>query len=562
MAELSQEDKDFIEKQRAFAELQKQRVAGGFQGFSNPFGENSKVPDTVKDQVSGLLAAGNPHDFGPGGQYAFGTNSRVPPQGGPPGQPPAEPVSPMYRQEPVSPPTPFRSPQTPSNEQGTVGGGDTNENLGNASQGASGDSSTTHQIRSLINEERKDVAVGTEALGRANADGEEARAMQAGDDITNAKLRAEEAEVYQNEAQKLQMKTERKEEIRQAELQKQEEQYNQAIKDIDPNHFWKSTGFGDHETANRIFAGLGAALAGFGGTGGQYLSNLQHNIDRDVGLQKDKAESHKTLLSMMRNRFGDERTAESATRLAMYEMHINQINTMLAKAKPGEIKDALAVSQAEARKGYAKQMYDFKHAGNQTIMAGLLSIDQHDIERQKIAAERDKVGLKLRPEDQEELNTLGKGNANKEAIVSQIDSVMKRWDGLSADEKYQQGQQLLKVLNSTEGKDAIGAGEADRLASQLSFAFGNMTNGNPTQFGRDLEGFGENARLTSKTLKDAVMGNRSKQNEIRARYGQTGTHPEGKKMIRVRNKKTGAIGEMPEENMKRIGADKIFEAIK
>jgi hypothetical protein len=58
----------------------------------------------------------------------------------------------------------------------------------------------------------------------------------------------------------------------------------------------------------------------------------------------------------------------------------------------------------------------------------------------------------------------------------------------SEDEKIKAGQGLLKLLNSAEGSDAVGAEEAQRLGSFLEFQKFNLTNPGPV-FGRDLPGF-------------------------------------------------------------------------
>jgi hypothetical protein len=122
-------------------------------------------------------------------------------------------------------------------------------------------------------------------------------------------------------------------------------------------------------------------------------------------------------------------------------------------------------------------------------------------------------------EDQEVVKDLAKKNASKIAIANQIDSVMSNWDNLPEDQKVAQGRQLLKVLNSTEGADAVGNEEARRLGSKLEFALGNIFNSNPTQWGRDLKGFNEQALGTSKAIRGAVDANES---EINKRYAKVG----------------------------------------
>jgi hypothetical protein len=122
---------------------------------------------------------------------------------------------------------------------------------------------------------------------------------------------------------------------------------------------------------------------------------------------------------------------------------------------------------------------------------------------------------------------LAKKNVDKQAIANSIDSVMNSWDKLSEDEKLTQGKQLIKVLNSTQGSDAVGVEEARRLAGKLQFAMGNLTNDNPVQFGRDLEGFKADAQNTSKFIKDSVASNNAIIDEAYGRpSAKSSTQPE------------------------------------
>lgn len=125
----------------------------------------------------------------------------------------------------------------------------------------------------------------------------------------------------------------------------------------------------------------------------------------------------------------------------------------------------------------------------------------------------------LPPEDQKVIEKLAGSNADKISIANQIEAVMapENWDKLTEDEKLQQGRQLIKVLNSTQGQDAVGAEEAKRLAGKLDFAMGNLTNNNPIQFGRDLPGFANDSRITLDSIRKAVKAN---EGEIQKRYGR------------------------------------------
>ncbi len=112
--------------------------------------------------------------------------------------------------------------------------------------------------------------------------------------------------------------------------------------------------------------------------------------------------------------------------------------------------------------------------------------------------------------NKKEATALALKNASKSAIKNQLDAFVQNWDGgeWSDEQKLTQGKNLLKVLNSAEGQDAIGAEEVKRLGSNLQFAMGNLFNDNPIQFGRDLPGFRTQVADTAKTMGDAITLNR------------------------------------------------------
>jgi len=128
-------------------------------------------------------------------------------------------------------------------------------------------------------------------------------------------------------------------------------------------------------------------------------------------------------------------------------------------------------------------------------------------------------GEKLPLDSNQMVRGLASKNASKIAIKNQIDSNLKEWPNLSYDQKVAVGRQLLKTLNSTEGADAIGAEEANRLGAKLEFSLGNLSpwNSNPIQFGRDLEGFYEQASNTSKAIGDAVKSNQGTIDQLMGR---------------------------------------------
>lgn len=175
------------------------------------------------------------------------------------------------------------------------------------------------------------------------------------------------------------------------------------------------------------------------------------------------------------------------------------------------------------RGGVPEEIYISKRAEGMTpYQQEQINLQKKELGIKELLARQDAKSNKsefsnLPVENQEVIKDLSKKNASKIAIANQIDAFMEGWDDLPEDQKVAQGRQMLKVLNSSEGADAIGSEEAKRLGSKLEFAMGNMFNSNPTQFGRDLPGFKEQALGTSKSLRNAIAAN---EGEIGKRYGR------------------------------------------
>lgn len=150
----------------------------------------------------------------------------------------------------------------------------------------------------------------------------------------------------------------------------------------------------------------------------------------------------------------------------------------------------------------------------------------------------------LSPDVKKTVETLATKNANKTSIANQIDAVMGGWDNLSDDQKVTQGRMLLKTLNSPEGADAIGVEEANRLGSKLEFAMGNFTNSNPTQFGRDLPGFKEQATNAAKFIRTGVDSN---QKEIDRAMGRQAQQPPPQAIPDA-----NALNQLPDDELMRM----------
>lgn len=113
-------------------------------------------------------------------------------------------------------------------------------------------------------------------------------------------------------------------------------------------------------------------------------------------------------------------------------------------------------------------------------------------------------------ENKEQITKLAGANATKVGIATQIDSTVKMLDDpkLDQDQKLMQARQMIKVLNSTQGQDAVGAEEAKRLASMLEFRMmPNFTEPGAFLGRSDISEFSTQAKLTSRGLKDSLSEN-------------------------------------------------------
>lgn len=134
---------------------------------------------------------------------------------------------------------------------------------------------------------------------------------------------------------------------------------------------------------------------------------------------------------------------------------------------------------------------------------------EKEAKKNAIELEKPSEQFKQLPKDkQETIIELAKANSKKESIANQIDAMLV--EGKKAktpDAKLAIYRQMGKILNSTEGADAVGSDERKNLLSKLDFAMGNFTNNNSIQFGRDLDGFVEQAAATSSAVRNAKSAN-------------------------------------------------------
>jgi hypothetical protein len=111
-------------------------------------------------------------------------------------------------------------------------------------------------------------------------------------------------------------------------------------------------------------------------------------------------------------------------------------------------------------------------------------------------------------EKETSVKSLASSSAGILPIKNELDTFLKNSESYTPDQLLIQGKQLIKTLNSTQGKDAVGAEEAARLAGKLDFRLGNLFNSDPVQFGRDLPGFLQQVKDTSDKISGTITRNK------------------------------------------------------
>ena len=118
-------------------------------------------------------------------------------------------------------------------------------------------------------------------------------------------------------------------------------------------------------------------------------------------------------------------------------------------------------------------------------------------------------GADLPLDAKKQVETLSTKNASKIAIKNQMASYYEQFKAAKTkDDQIRIGRQMLKVLNSPEGADAISVEEANRLGNALEVQVFNWKGPGPL-FGRDLEGFGSQVEATIGAIDGSIQANQA-----------------------------------------------------
>lgn len=196
-----------------------------------------------------------------------------------------------------------------------------------------------------------DNAYGMQQAGLAK----EAKAQIAKSDETFKVLQDAQAKQDALELERVQ-----KEKVRQDQLAAGFKKYDEvnnsyqaaAAKGIDKDHFWAT-----RSTDQKILAGIGLFLGAFGGVrdgSNPAVKVIENAINQDIETQKANIElkgraatAQNNVYQSMREKFGDDRAAEAATRLAALNRVDMQLKTTAAKYGGQEIAGKLMQAQGQ-----------------------------------------------------------------------------------------------------------------------------------------------------------------------------------------------------------------------
>lgn len=189
--------------------------------------------------------------------------------------------------------------------------------------------------------------------------------------------------------------------------------------------------------------------------------------------------------------------------------------------KDSDRKDAQSKQTAQEKKDAAAALLAEKRAAEDA---------RHNLATegiQRIAAGNKPPDNNLPLDVKEQIKELSSKNASKIAIKNQIDNSLAQLKLAKDDDtKVRIGRGMLKILNSTEGADAIGAEESKRLGDALEYNIFDVSAGlgmKPGKLhGRDLAGFLTQAQAVSDAIGGSVKANQS---EVDRLYGRKAAQP-------------------------------------
>lgn len=148
--------------------------------------------------------------------------------------------------------------------------------------------------------------------------------------------------------------------------------------------------------------------------------------------------------------------------------------------------------------------------------------DKLALQQQIAEAKVANAGNKLPHEQQKMVDTLADTAAKRVSTSNILEERLKKYRAAIAanntDEAVKEGQQMLKLLNSPDNPDAVGAEEAKRLGSFLEKKVFNLMQPG-SMFGRDLDQFDTQVANSVNLIRDSAKTNLSQVDDIKSGKG-------------------------------------------
>jgi hypothetical protein len=223
--------------------------------------------------------------------------------------------------------------------------------------------------------------------------------------------------------------------------------------------------------------------------------------------------------------------AQTTSILGNLDVAKNNLNRLV---KEGGDKNAIAEATLNYKKALAeessslnREKFDFtkgvqlEKLANERVRLDQLR-DRNDIYRQKVLQPAKVGDVKLNAVDDRLVKKFADDIANKQSISDAIgyeigileDPTVSEYVALNS------ARSIAKVLNSAEGKDAVGLEESKRLLSELDlFGIKRAIEGGKL-FGADVDSFVEKIKIKKGELDGRVQNNMGRVNEIYQKYGK------------------------------------------
>jgi len=255
----------------------------------------------------------------------------------------------------------------------------------------------------------------------------------------------------------------------------------------------------------------------------------------DINPQTEEPTINWTVFNAGRQRIFDatveQKQAQTSSITGKLELAKSNLNRLV---KEGGDKNAIAEATLNYKKALAeessslnREKFDFtkgvqlEKLANERVRLDQIR-DRNDIYRQKVLQPAKVGDVKLNAVDDRLVKKFADDIANKQSISDAIgyeigileDPTVSEYVALNS------ARSIAKVLNSAEGKDAVGLEESKRLLSELDlFGIKRAIEGGKL-FGADVDSFVEKIKIKKGELDGRVQSNMGRVNEIYQKYGK------------------------------------------